>query len=174
MLDLEDFPGQGSALVGILNAFMESKGLIEPAKWREFCSETVPLVRMPKYTWTNNETFNAKFEVAHYGPQDINDATTTCTLRDATGKTLAPIKLPKMKITQGTVNSLGEIRIPLEGMPAPAKLNLELAIEGTNFKNSYDIWVYPDTVDTNPGKVTISRAFDDSSANCLPPAAVCC
>jgi hypothetical protein len=67
LLDLQDFPGQGTALVGILDAFMESKGLIEPAKWREFCSETVPLVRMSKYTWTAGETFTAKAQVAHYG-----------------------------------------------------------------------------------------------------------
>src|SRR5208337_5594039 len=52
LLDLQDFPGQGTALVGILNAFMDSKGLIEPKSWREFCSEIVPLVRMKKYAWT--------------------------------------------------------------------------------------------------------------------------
>ena len=26
LLDIQDFPGQGTALVGILNSFMESKG----------------------------------------------------------------------------------------------------------------------------------------------------
>ena len=52
LLDLQDFPGQGTALVGILDAFMDSKGLIEPKAWREFCSEVVPLVRMKKYAWT--------------------------------------------------------------------------------------------------------------------------
>ena len=34
LLDLQDFPGQGTALVGILNVFMESKGLIAPEAWR--------------------------------------------------------------------------------------------------------------------------------------------
>ncbi|MDQ9767112.1 hypothetical protein RFZ33_08445, partial [Acinetobacter baumannii] len=30
LLDLQDYPGQGSAYVGILDAFMDSKGLIKP------------------------------------------------------------------------------------------------------------------------------------------------
>ena len=34
LLDLQDYPGQGSAYVGILDAFMDSKGLVEPKKWR--------------------------------------------------------------------------------------------------------------------------------------------
>ena len=67
LLDLQDFPGQGTAVVGILDAFMDSKGLIEPKAWREFCSEVVPLVRMKKYSWTTGETFTADLEVANYG-----------------------------------------------------------------------------------------------------------
>ncbi len=74
MLDLQDFSGQGVALVGLLNVFMESKGLIEPAEWREFCCETVPLLWMTKYTWTNDETFRARIRVAHYGPRDLERA----------------------------------------------------------------------------------------------------
>ena len=57
LLDLQDFPGQGTALVGILNAFMGSKGLIAPAAWRNFCGPVVPLARMESYTWTNGQTF---------------------------------------------------------------------------------------------------------------------
>lgn len=36
LLDLHDFPGQSTATVGLLNAFWESKGLIEPQQFREF------------------------------------------------------------------------------------------------------------------------------------------
>ena len=59
MLDLQDFPGQGTALVGILDALMDSKGLIAPHRWREFCSETVPLAVFSRYTWTTGESFTA-------------------------------------------------------------------------------------------------------------------
>jgi hypothetical protein len=167
LLDLVDFPGQGTALVGVLNAFMESKGLIEPARWREFCSETVPLVRMAKFTWTVGETFTAAAEVAHYGPSAIAATAPLWTLRDSQGRTLASGSLPAKPIPQGSLTSLGEIRIPLKEIPAPAKLRLELALQGTGFRNSYDIWVYPEAVATAPGKVLISRTLDAAALQAL-------
>lgn len=51
LLGLSDFPGQGSAYVGILDAFWESKGLVTPEKFRESCAPTVLLARMPKRTY---------------------------------------------------------------------------------------------------------------------------
>ena len=66
LLGLADFPGQGSAFVGILDAFWESKGLVSPEKYRESCAPTVLLARMPKRTYMNNETFTAKLEIYHY------------------------------------------------------------------------------------------------------------
>ena len=111
LLDLQDFPGQGTALVGILNAFMESKGLIEPAKWREFCSETVPLVRMPKYTFGQTAKPSPRRpRLAHYGAADIDDAVPAWTLRDSEGHTLVSGRLPTKNIPQGTLTSLGEIQ----------------------------------------------------------------
>ena len=71
------------------------------------------------------------------------------------------------QIPQGTLASLGEIRIPLKGIPAPAKLRLELTLQGTDFRNSYDIWVYPEAVDTAPGQVLISRTLDEATRQAL-------
>jgi hypothetical protein len=167
LLDLQDFPGQGTALVGILNAFMESKGLIEPAQWRQFCCETVPLVRMNKYTWTVGEIFNARTQVAHFGSSDINDAVGVWMLQNAKGDTLASGRLPAQNISQGTLASLGDINIPLKGIVPPAKLKLTLAIEGTKFTNSYNIWVYTDKADTSAGNCFISRKYDDATRDAL-------
>jgi len=167
LLDLQDFPGQGTALVGILDAFMDSKGLITPAQWRQFCCETVPLVRMSKFTWTTNETFIAKAQIAHYGLSDLKDVTGVWMLKNSKGDTIASGRFPAKNIPQGSLPSLGEIQIPLKDCPAPAKLQLTLALEGTSFVNSYDIWVYPDTVDTTAGKVIISRKFDDAARHAL-------
>src|SRR5690606_34775258 len=57
LLDLQDYPGQGTALVGMLDAFMDSKGLVTPARWREFCGPVVPLARFDRYTWTTADTY---------------------------------------------------------------------------------------------------------------------
>ena len=71
LLGLSDFPGQGSAFVGILDAFWESKGLVTPEKYRESCAPIVLLARLPKRTYTNAETFTVKMEIYHFGPEAI-------------------------------------------------------------------------------------------------------
>ena len=46
LLDLHDFPGQGTALVGVLDAFWDSKGYVTAGEFRRFCGSTVPLARL--------------------------------------------------------------------------------------------------------------------------------
>lgn len=52
LLDLQDFTGQGTALVGILNAFMENKGLVSAKTWRQFCSDQVVMLSFPTFVYT--------------------------------------------------------------------------------------------------------------------------
>ena len=144
LLDLQDFPGQGTALVGILNAFMESKGLIAATQWRHFCGPVVPLARFDKFTWTTAETFKADIEIAHYGGQDITPATLTWTCKVANAGTLASGELTAPTLKQGGLRSMGVLAVPLTSTIAPAALTLELAIKGTSIANSYTLWVYPD------------------------------
>ena len=75
LLGLSDFPGQGSAFVGILDAFWESKGLVSPEKFRESCAPTVLLARLPKRAFTTDETGTAKLEIYHYGELPIRKDT---------------------------------------------------------------------------------------------------
>jgi len=157
LLDLQDFPGQGTALVGMLNVFMESKGLIEPDAWRQFCCETVPLVLMEKYTWTTDETFACEVKIAHCGAADIPDARVTWSLGDSAGSAVASGALGPMTIRQGEVFPVGPIRAPLDRAQAPRKLLLTVAIDGTPYRNGYDLWVYPPKVDTStPANVLVT------------------
>jgi hypothetical protein len=150
LLDLQDFPGQGTALVGMLNVFMESKGIIAPEKWRQFCSETVPLFLMKKYTWTADETFTGEIKIAHYGAADLLNARVTWTVDQSAAPAVASGTLAPLAIRQGELFPVGQIRVPLHRVQAPRRLLLTLAIEGTAYQNSYDLWVYPPKVDTTP------------------------
>jgi hypothetical protein len=152
LLDLQDFPGQGTALVGMLNVFMESKGIIEPGRWRQFCSETVPLFLMEKYTWTTEETFAGEIKIAHYGTADISNARVTWTVGDTEGPAVASGTLGPLTIRQGEVSSVGQIRVPLDRVKTPQKLTVTASIEGTSYRNQYDIWAYPPKVDTRAPK----------------------
>lgn len=66
LLDLQDFSGQGTALIGVLNAFMESKGLIHPERWRNFCSDLVLLARFTDYNRLGESRFEAEIQIANY------------------------------------------------------------------------------------------------------------
>ena len=160
LLDLQDFPGQGTALVGMLNVFMESKGLITPVAWRKFCCETVPLLRMKKYTWTTDETFVGRVQIAHYGPADLPDARVTWTVTGSDGRKLTAGAFDPVTIEQGKVFEVDMFSLPLGDIVAPQKLKITAAIEGTKYRNDYNIWVYPLKVDTSVSKdVMVTDSF---------------
>jgi len=148
-LDIQDFPGQGTALVGMLNVFMEPKGITTPEAWRRFCSETVPLLLMPKYTWTAGETFAAEVKVAHYGAADLPNARVPWSVADQAGKRIAAGALGPVTIKQGEVFPVGQIRARLQTVTPPEKLTVTVGIEGTRFSNPYDLWIYPPSVNTS-------------------------
>ena len=132
LLDLHDFPGQGTALVGLLDAFWDSKGLIEPHRFREFCAPVVPLAQFEKAVWRTNETFTARIDVANYGTLD-NTAIENINW--------------KLTGTDGDIYAEGkgkEVSISLNKVEQAQRMELIVSIEGTPYRNRWNIWVYPD------------------------------
>jgi len=168
LLDLQDFPGQGTALVGILDAFMDSKGLVTPEAWREFCSQTVPLLRFDHYTWTTDQTFEAEAQVANYGPRPFPNLAPQWTLADAAGQPLACGTLATLDIPAGQLTTLGRITIPLTHVAAPQQLTLTLCLPRTDYRNHYPLWVYPAklTPAVPPG-IIVARSLDNQARAAL-------
>lgn len=166
LLDLQDYPGQGTALVGMLDAFMESKGLIEPADWRRFCSDVVPLLSFEKYCWTRDETFQANVEVANYSNRTLS-STLKWSLGDGEGAILQSGVLKNVKMKQGGLTKAGLIRIPLKGQQKAAKLIMTIAIDSTDYINEYPIWVYPTSVSLNTRDVFVSSLLNKAVMNQL-------
>lgn len=141
---MSDFPGQGSAFVGILDAFWESKGLVSPEKFRESCAPTVLLARLPKRAFTTDETGTAKLEIYHYGELPIRKGHLEWSLKNSQGKTLHKGKLSVPAISCATVDPLGEIRFDFKDCHQAEKLTLHATLNN-NFHNEWDIWVYPNS-----------------------------
>lgn len=141
LLDLHDFPGQGTALVGVLDPFWEEKGYITPQEYSRFCNSTVPLARMKKHIFTNNEIFETNVEVAHYGEAPIYACTPEWKITGQTGKTIQSGKFAQTDIALGNGIQLGTVSVVLASILTPQKLNLEVTIN--SFSNSWDFWVYP-------------------------------
>jgi hypothetical protein len=168
LLDLQDYPGQGTALVGILNAFMESKGLITPEAWRSFCGPVVPLARMESYTWTTDQTFSARIEVAQYGPADLPDIALGWELKDSHGATVAKGDLPRRDYPRGSLVDAGTISIALSGLAAPGRYELKLSLGTTGYSNEYPLWVYPAKLENPvPPKVVIREVWDQETESLL-------
>lgn len=142
LLGLADFPGQGSAFVGILDAFWESKGLVTPEKFRESCAPTVLLARIPKRTYTNQETFRAKLGIYHFGPEAIDKGTITWQLADEAGQIVREGKMRHGKIPASTVDSIGVLDIPLSTVAEAGKFTLKTHL-ANGIRNEWDIWIYP-------------------------------
>lgn len=159
LLGLADFPGQGSAFVGILDAFWESKGLVTPEKFRESCAPTVLLARLPKRIFATSELLQAKMGIYHYGAARLQGQRLQWQLVDATGKSLSEGQLKGKPIEVATVDSLGVVTIGLSGIRQAGKYTLKACL-GT-VKNEWDIWVYPDTDAPVFGTVQVTRQWNE-------------
>ncbi len=162
LLDLRDFPGQGTALVGVLDPFWDSKPYVTPAQFKRFCNDTVPLARMPKRTWLAGEYLTADIEVAHFGPTDIDDAVVYWQVVGDGGKVLRSGKLPSKALVTGELNKVGPIAADLAGLDTPQELRLVVGVAGTEFENDWRVWVYAPSVETRtPEDVMVVRVLDD-------------
>jgi len=170
LLDLQDYPGQGTALVGMLDAFMDSKGLIRPDQWRQFCDTVVILLKQEKFSWTDAETYTATLDLANYGAKGFENGTISWVLRKdrkvlASGKVV--INSPAFA---GLSEAQSRIEIPLAQFAkcAPARMDIDLYLDGTRIKNSYPIWVYPASEEVAvPASVIVADALDEATASAL-------
>ena len=161
LLDLHDFPGQGTALVGVLDPFWESKGYITPAQYRRFCNATVPLARVLKRVWTTDETLTAEVELAHFGPAPLENAVAAWKLVSGRGKTLAKGEFAARTIPVGQGIPLGRISVDLAKLKAPQACKLVVGIKGTPFENDWGVWIYPAKAEAaTPVDVLVTPALD--------------
>ena len=135
LLDIQDYPGQGSAFVGILDAFMESKGITTPEEWRQWCSPVVPLLEVEKFCFEDGEKIQAKVKVANYGGSSLYGKKLKWKIGDAEG-VMNIFTYDEGLIDVGVLDE----RISVD---KPTKLLLTLNIEGTEARNSYELWAYP-------------------------------
>ena len=167
LLDLQDYPGQGSAYVGILNAFMESKGLITPEEWRNFCSEVVPLFCTEKFCWTNAEVLTGDIEVANYSVGDLKDKQLSWALTDSKQQVLERGTIP-LQAKQGDLTTIGTLQLSLSSIQQAERVNLTLSVDGTGYKNSYPLWIYPVDNRVEPANdIYIANDLDNTVINKL-------
>ena len=149
LLDLHDFPGQGTALVGLLDAFWDSKGLVEPQRFREACAPVVPLAQFDKAVWKADETFTARVDIANYSLESMEGKTICWQLTDEMGDVYAE-------------GSGKNISISLNKVSEAKRLELIVSIKDTPWRNRWNIWVYPDVIMPQDKKILVTSNIDEA------------
>ena len=143
LLSINDYSGQGTALVGVTNVFFDDKPYTSSAEFREFCSEIVPLARIPKFTYQNTETFTAELLLNQFSGKMLKGVTPRYTFTDAQGRVIASSDLHCGDLPMGQNISLGTAMLPLSGITTAQRLTLTVSIPGTTARNHWNFWVYP-------------------------------
>ncbi len=162
LLDLHDFPGQGTALVGLLDAFWDSKGILSASEFRQFCSPVVPLIRYPKAVYTADEKFTGEIEVANFSNKVLKNQQIRWEIRNRAGKVYKAGILKVDSIPLGNCNVVGHIELELAGFQEAAALQISTSLLGTDYKNEWKIWVYPSTLPAEDDAVEITSSIKEA------------
>ena len=154
-LGINDYSGQGTALVGPLNVHWREKGYCTAADWRQFCSAIVPLARFPKFVYTNDETLSVPIECYNASNATLRNVNVTWRVSQGDCPNCAQGDCPNCEkrsglqgdcpldaIPVGKNNELGTVTLPLAQFTQPTKLTLTVNI-GDVAENHWDFWVYP-------------------------------
>ncbi len=156
LLGLTDYPGQGTALVGLLDVFWEGKDDGSSTCFKQACAPIVPLAYFDKGTYLNNEQFKASFKVANFTARTLENAVLAWKLSREDGIVVAEGRLKGADIQVGNQQELGGIQVPLSMLDKAEHLNLSVEIVNTNIRNQWDIWVYPAQLEISRGNVVVT------------------
>lgn len=142
ILDIQDFSGQGTALVGILDAFMDSKGLVTTKEWAGYCSDAILMAEFDSYVLTAGSVFEFSTAFRYYRPESLAGKSVTYrfTLQDDTKAAEGTIPLPSDIL--GLVE-LEDISIPVPAINDATTAVLSLFIDETDISNEYELYLYP-------------------------------
>ena len=178
LLDLHDYLGQGTALIGVVDAFWHPKSYVTASEFRKFCGPVVPLARLTNRVFTTADKFEVPVEIANFGENPLTNATTKWVVLDTSGRSVASGEFSPQTIPIGKNFALGTISLDLTNLPAPRQYRLivgqasRLSQTSNNgdrrdaypaFVNDWNFWVYPAQVNTNtPPDVLVTRSWDEA------------
>ena len=158
LLDIKDYPGQGSALCGILDAFMDSKGLITPEEFQSFNAPVIPLALMDSYCWYADQIFSIDLAVSNYS-ESAYQAPLEWSLQGEGFHRQG--RMESVQVAQGDVNTVGHLDIALGEITKPVKLTLTL--KSGPYSNSYPVWVYPHEPAADAADVLVCKTLDEQA-----------
>ena len=156
LLSMQDYQGQGEALVGWLDCFWDAKGNTTPESFRRYSNTVVPLARFEKFVWENQENFSATLQVANYGPTSLQ-TTATWQLTSALGQLIQQGTIDDFTVERGVLKTIGEATFSLDQIQQAGKYTFSITLNGTEFFNSWDLWIYPPVTPEQEEVLTVDK-----------------
>lgn len=157
ILDIQDFSGQGTALVGVLDAFMDSKGLITEEEWRGFFSQTVILARFAKYVYTPGERFSADIQLTDFGAVSCAGKKLCWQLGECSGSLVIP--------QYENYADIGRIEASIPN--TAGRLEFRLWIEGSDIQNHYSLDIVRDVKNVDYSGCIVKPQLDKEAEDAL-------
>ena len=139
LLDLHDYAGQGSALVGFLDILWENKGYAAPEEFRCFCGDTVLLTRLSSYVWKNSDSVEIPVEVSHFGEGALSGERISYRLTEGE-KVIASGQIGDIRVPSGSCVQVGSISLDFSVVEKSCMLELELCMG--EVRNSWPLAVF--------------------------------
>lgn len=164
MLSMTDYSGQGEALVGWLDAFWDSKGIVAPEEFRCYSNSVVPVARFKNYVWENDEIFSAHIQVANYGKETLQTPVEWM-ITSTPGRLMASGEMTAT-IEHGKLNDVGTIQFALNTITEAGKYTLSVTVKNQPYHNQWDFWVYPPVI-PSASSVLVKEELDDEAIKVL-------
>lgn len=184
LLDLQDFPGQCVALVGVLNAWMESKGLITAKEWRNFCNDVVILGEIESFVVEEGEIIHIPVKISNSKPEVFHGKQLIYSV--ATGEESLAEGVLDIPTSNERVHLIGTVQFTVPKLAKAQKVQVKLQIAGSEYENAYTLWAYPkmeisiteDTIVCGEQRVKIVKDLEEAKelkslgekVLCIPPA----
>jgi hypothetical protein len=185
LLGLQDFPGQGTALVGMLNSHLQPKNFdfAKPEAFQAFFRDQLPLVYLEKYTYEAGELLTADIHMANFGKTDVtaaphfelvkepkksgttNNKQAENVLETTAAEVYAEGTLVKVCCPKGKLTQAGRLTIPLADIAEAARFDLTVTVGDVS--NTYPVWVYLSVKPSCPQSVYETKVFDDKTKEML-------
>jgi hypothetical protein len=175
LLDLHDYLGQGTALIGVVDAFWEPKSYVTATEFQRFAGPVVPLARLASRVFTSNQTLNSDVEMYNFGEAPFTNATPYWQIVNAAGATVAHGEWAARDLPLGKNIPLGKVSADLSKLAAPGAYKLMVWAEpeyhGTHSgllhsicNNDWNFWLYPAQVeDSKSSDVLLTHNWSEAA-----------
>lgn len=164
LLDIHDYPGQGTSTVGILDCFFDSKGLITPEEFRCFCAPQVPLCAFEKYVYRSGEIMQITPMIANYAKTSVHAKAVLSLILD--NGTVLHQQAFDADAPSGQLTEFALHQIVLSAATATTA-TLTLSLPDACLVNSWKIWIYPESVSCDVSEPVVVTALDEQTSELL-------